>query len=172
MVLEPAVSDLADLVTSMFVNDWPRTEDERRQWFHDLGLTETGSASAHVQMKPEYHLNGMSTSLSGFVTGVCSMFRNEFLGLSLFAYSSNLPDGVSALTALPELAAKFDAALGPRAEQWGTSSEPALLWRQGALHLEMYCIQQPHSQIMLSLGHTARSEALEATPNRSNQHRS
>ena len=155
-VLSPPVDDLAELVLGTLEEPWPTTDDDRRSFHRRLGLQEEDVAGNTDD--DQTSMSNLATSLPG-VTGVDTMFRGEFLGLSLFAYTQHHDDGAESRTAYPLLRHILSDRLGSPAEEWGPSNEPACFWLSGALQLEMYCFQRRLSGIMLGPSHVARSAA-------------
>lgn len=158
--LNPPVESLVELVVAMVDGTWPTTEEERQRFYGRLGLTELQWDSSEVDQR-----KGGRTVSHRFVTtlprvdGMDTMFRGEFLGLSLFAYNEPGDDGAESRTAFPLLKDMLSARLGAPAEEWGTSREPACYWAVGPLQVEMYCFQRLSSGVMLGPSHAGRSAA-------------
>lgn len=158
--LTPSPADVADLLIQMTRLDWPTTEEDRRHYFAVLGLHDLDTVPRSDD-DPDSAMIRFSTSLPG-VDGTCTMFRDEFLGLSLFCYNEFLDDGPQARAGYAGLRDQLDRHLGPASEEWGTPTEPACLWPSGPLSIDMYCFQRLRSGIMVGPSHSERSAANDA----------
>lgn len=157
--MDPSASadEIADLLLQMTREPWPTTDDERLAWFAQLGLEDRGEPWE----EPPGECRRFDTALAG-VSGSSSMFREEFLGLSLFCFSEPEADGAAAREGYARLRELLGTALGDPDEEWGTPTEPAAVWFSGPLQLELYCFQTKPSSVMVGPSHTARSRAHDA----------
>lgn len=158
--LQPSASDLADLLVTMTELVWPTTEQERLLFFSSLGLQDSEGSRTDDQV-PDTQWRRFTADLSTAVSGTATMFRGEFLGLSLFAYDQPIEAGELARRGYAAVRDRVSQALGPPVEEWGTSTEPACMWRPGELQLDMYCFQRLQSGIMIGPDHAARSAAFD-----------
>ena len=156
--LIPPVADLADLVLAMVDPPWPTTEDDRLDFYRRVGLTQLEWDNSGFDERPDDHSvwHRFATSLPE-VDGMDTMFRDQFLGLSLFAYNQPGDDGPASRTAYPLLKDRFTARFGAPTEEWGTEREPACYWAVGAVQVEMYCFQRLASGVMLRPSHRDRT---------------
>jgi len=159
--LTPATEDVVDLLTRMTHLEWPTTEQDRLRYFSSLGLHDLELLPRRDD-GPDSFSRRFSTSLSGEVDGLCTMFRGEFLGLSLFCYTERIANGPQARAGYAGLKSHLSRTFGTPIEEWGTPSEPACLWRPGPLMLDMYCFQRLSSGIMIDPSHAERSAANDA----------
>lgn len=148
----------------MVQRPWPSTEQERLNYFHELGLRDTdGSGQGTVEAQaPEKVFHDFTVPLMVGVGASCTVFRGEVLGLSLFCYSQPGGGHPEVREAYDLLRAQLSATLGVPVEEWGSSAEPACLWQAGDLHLDMYCFQRGSSGLMVGPSHSARSAANDA----------
>lgn len=162
-VLLPPAEDLADLVVRMCQQPWPTTEVDRRRYFSALQLSDGDIVDdeSHPQ-NAQTRWRDFTTALPGNVGGNCSTFRDQFLGLHLFAYSQREPNGQPAREGYAALRHFLSQVLGDPLEVWGQADQPACLWRTEILTLDMYCFQQPDSGVMIGASHTQRSAANDA----------
>jgi hypothetical protein len=158
--LEPSANELADLVIAMTELEWPTSEEQRLRFFQRLGLADADSPQPDDRVLETEHCH-VTTALPA-VDGTATIFRSEFLGLSLFAYNEPRAGGSLATAGYSRLHGLLSQRLGPPVEEWGTVPEPACLWRPGPLLLTMYCFQRHDSGIMVGPSHAARSAALDA----------
>jgi len=159
--LEPPPADVAGLLLRMTELQWPSTEEDRLGFFHRLGLHDVdGPRPGDSDLDIEHRQFG--TALSSAVHGTATMFRGEFLGLSLFLYDEPTDNGLLARAGYTALRDELSQRLGPPVEEWGNANEPACLWRPGLLLLDMYCFQRLRSGIMVGPSHAKRSAALDA----------
>jgi hypothetical protein len=158
--LTPSPADVADLLIQMTRLDWPTTEEDRRRYFDVLGLHDLDTLPQSDD-EPDSAMIRFSTLLPG-VEGTCTMFRDEFLGLSLFCNNELLDDGPEARVGYAGLRDQLDRCLGSPIEEWGTPTEPACLWRSGLLSVDMYCFQRLRSGVMVGPSHSERSAANDA----------
>ena len=156
--LTPSPPEVADLLIEMTRLDWPTTEEDRRCY---LGLHDLDTLPPSGSDEPDTMMIRFSTSLPG-VDGTCTMFREEFLGLSLFCYNEPLGDGPEARAGYTRLRDHLDRHFGPPIEEWGTPTEPACLWLSGLLSIEMYCFQRLRRGIMVGPSQSERSAANDA----------
>jgi hypothetical protein len=91
------------------------------------------------------------------VDGTGTMFRDEFLGLSLFCYDEPIDNGPAARAGYAALRGELSRSLGAPSEEWGSPTEPACLWTIGPLWIEMYCFQRLSSGVMVGPTHAQRS---------------
>jgi hypothetical protein len=126
-----------------------------------LGLDDLDELPRRAE-EPDGVSRRFTTSLPGSVDGISTMFRGEFLGLSLFCYHEPIGDGPRARAGFAALEAHLSRAFGPPVERWGTAAEPACLWRPGPLMLDMYCFQRLSRGIMVGPSHAERSAANDA----------
>ena len=110
--LTPSPADVADLLIEMTRLDWPTTEEDRQCYFGTLGLHDLGTLPSSGSDEPDTMMMRFSTSLPG-VDGTCPMFREEFLGLSLFCYNELLDDGAEARAGYTRLRDHLDRQLRP-----------------------------------------------------------
>lgn len=164
----PAPEAVADLVLQMIQRDWPTTEEERRRSFGVLGLEDRDPVPPGDEHESE--MRRFATSLPG-VDGISTMFRDEFLGLSVFCYDEPLDDGPAARAGLTGLRNELDRRLGSPLEEWGPPNEPACLWEPGPLLVELYCFQRLRSGLMVGVSHAARSAAHDAAQDTSESDR-
>lgn len=156
--LTPPPDEVADLLIRMTRLEWPTSEEERLGFFAALGLRDGEVVENRM-------LETVSRSLStpwSSVSGVGHMFREEFLGLSLFCYDERGDDGPLAREGFAGLHEHLSAALGRPIEEWGPAREPACLWQPGPLTIDMYCFQRLSSSVMVGPSHTERSAANDA----------
>jgi hypothetical protein len=151
--LTPATEDVVDLLTRMIHLEWPTTERDRLRYFNSLGLHDLDLLPRRED-DPDSLSRRFSTPLPGEVDGICTMFRGEFLGLSLFCYN-----GPQARAGYAGLKSHLSRTFGTPIEEWGSPSELACLWRSGPLMLDMYCFQRLSSGIMIGPSHVERSAA-------------
>lgn len=156
-VLTPPPEAVADLLLQLIQQDWPTTDEERRCSFARLGLQD-GDALPPGDAETDSEMRRIATSLPG-VDGISTMFRDEFLGLSLFCYDEPLDDGPAARAGHAGLRDEFDRRLGSPLEEWGPSNEPACLWESESLLIELYCFQRLRSGVMIGVSHAERSAA-------------
>ena len=156
--LTPSTKDVADLLIRMTQLEWPTTEKDRLHYFNTLGLRDEEVLPPRDDDPDNVWLR-FTTSLAGQVDGNCSMFRGEFLGLSLFCYNQPMDNGPQARAGYAGLRDDLSTALGDPIEEWGSTSEPACLWRTGPLLLDMYCFQRLASGIMVGPSHAERTAA-------------
>ena len=156
--LTPSTEDVTDLLICMIQLEWPTTESDRLRYFDALGLRDQEVLPPRDD-DPDSVWTRFTTSLPGQVDGNCSMFRGEFLGLSIFPYSESIENGPQARAGYAGLRHHLSAALGDPIEEWGPTSEPACLWRTGLLMLEMYCFQRLTSGVMVGPSHAERTAA-------------
>ena len=162
--LVPAPAVLAELLTRMVTLPWPTSEQERLRYFDKLGLQdadESPEGTVNERLPEVVDHRFTVPSLPG-VDGVGNVFRGELLGLSLFCYNRPVDDDPQAREAFVRLQTGVSATLGAPVKEWGSSAEPACLWRTGPLHLDMYCFQRGSSGIMVGPSHSARSAASDA----------
>ncbi len=157
--LEPSPSEIAGLLVAMTELEWPTTEEQRLTFFRRLGLRDGGSPKPGDEGLETEHW--MITTALPAVEGTADTFRGEFLGLFLHAYDEPHADGSLATAGYASLHDLLSQRLGPPVKEWGTTREPACLWRPGALELEMTCRQRPQSWIQVGPIHAARSAALD-----------
>lgn len=164
LTLLPPAEQLSTLLIRMCQEPWPTTEEDRERYFSALQLTDSGPAeSSPSAPDPDTQARDFTTALAGPVTGLYTVFRDQFLGLALFAYSELKPNGEPAREGYAALQRLLSQGLGdPVEEGWGTPSYPAYEWRTGALTLDLYCFQERDSGIMIDLSHSERSAAYEA----------
>jgi hypothetical protein len=161
--LTPTPKDLSDLLVRMCQEPWPTSEEDRLRYFSALHLTD-----GEVLEDPPHHRDPDSrsrrftTALPGQVDGNCSMFRDQFLGLQLFAYNQFEPNQAFAREGYAALKQLLTEAFGDPVEEWGPPNQPACLWRPGPLMLDMYCFQEHSSGIMVGPAHSERSAASDA----------
>ena len=86
--VDPWPADVADLLVQMTRLDWPTSERDRRRHFDLLGLHDLDTLPQRHD-EPDTSMIRFATSLPN-VDGTCTMFRDEFLGLSLFCYNEPL----------------------------------------------------------------------------------
>ena len=158
--LDPAPAEIGDLLIRMTKLEWPTTEEERLSYFAALGLRDGERLPPHDD-DPETSPIRFTTAIAG-VDGIGSVFRDEFLGVSLFGYNKPVADSPTARAGYAALKTQLSDELGPPVEEWGSDSEPACLWRPGPLLLEMHCFQRHGSGIMVSPSHAERSAANDA----------
>ena len=156
-VLIPPPEDVAELLIQMTELEWPTSEDDRRAYFDALGLRDLDTIPQRED-DPDSTWRRFTTSLPG-VEGSCSVFREQFLGLSLFCYNEPGDDGPQARVGYPALRDHLSRRLGAPVEEWGTPREPACLWQPGPLLLDMYCFQRLRSGVMVGPSHAERSAA-------------
>jgi hypothetical protein len=156
--LTPSTEAVADLLIRMTQLEWPTTESDRLRYFDILGLRDQ-EVLPPSDDDPESLWIRFTTSLPGQVDGNCSMFRGEFLGLSLFPYTEPVENGPQARAGYVGLRNHLSTAIGDPVEEWGSASEPACLWKSGLLMLEMYCFQRLASGVMVGPSHTERTAA-------------
>jgi len=153
--LDPAAEDVADLLVRMCREPWPTTEQERCDYFTVLGLHE----QEHLPVRdddPGSTSLRFATSLPG-VDGICSAFRDEFLGLSLFCWAEQCDNGLQARAGHPALRDLLSRSFGTPTEEWGPTAEPACCWVVGPLTIEMYCFQRLQSSVMVGPSHSPLS---------------
>jgi len=158
--LVPPAEVVADLLVRMCREPWPTTEQDRWDYFAVLGLYD----QEHLPVRdddPDGTSLRFATSLPG-VDGICSAFRGEFLGLSLFCWAEQGNNGPRARAGYPALRDQLNQSFGTPAEEWGPTAEPACCWVVGPLTIEMYCFQRHHSSVMVGPSHTTRSAANDA----------
>lgn len=160
LTLTPPPEEVSDLLVRMTRLEWPTTDDERLDFFAALGLRDTGPGESTAN-EPDSAWHSLGTSWPS-VHGVDTVFREEFLGLSLFCYDEQGDDGPLARSGFAGLREHLSVALGPPVEEWGTPREPACFWQPGPLTIEMYCFQRHSSGVMVGPSHTARSAANDA----------
>lgn len=160
--LLPPAADLADLTLRIADQTWPTTGTEQEAMFERLHLRLAPEDQAMTSDDPRLVIQTVETSLPA-VTCTSSTVDNEFLGLSLFAYTEHRDDGPQAKQASTELKRLLTATLGDPIEEWGPVNQPARRWLTGELDVETYCFQQRSSGIMIAISHTARSEAYDAS---------
>jgi hypothetical protein len=158
--LTPSPADVADLLIQMTRLDWPTNEADRRRYFDILGLHDLDTLPQRDD-EADSTMIRFATALPG-VDGICTTFRDEFLGLSLFCYNQPLEDGPEARAGYAGLRGEPNRYLGQPIEEWGTSTEPACLWPSGPLSIDMYCFQRLRSGVMVGLFHAERSAANDA----------
>lgn len=161
IALTPTTEEVADLLTRMTHLRWPTTEEDRLRYFDSLGLHDLDLLPPHKDDSDSL-ARRFTTSLPGAVDGICTMFRGEFLGLSLFCYSQRLDNGPHARAGYAGLKHHLSQTIGIPDEEWGAPSEPACLWRPEPLMLDMYCFQRLSSGIMVGPSHAERSAANDA----------
>jgi hypothetical protein len=159
--LEPPATNLADLLVRMTELEWPTGDEDRLRFFDRLGLHDVES------LQPDYsnvdtEARHFITALPGAVRGNGTMFRGEFLGLSLFPYNEPVENGLLATAGYAALRDLLSHRLGPPTEEWGTANEPACLWRLGPLFLTLYCFQRHDSGVQVGVSHATRSAAFDA----------
>ena len=159
--LEPTAEAVADLLVRMCREPWPTTEQDRRDYFATLGLTDQELLPVRDD-DADSTWRRFTTALPEQVGGNCSTFRGEFLGLSLFCWPDQVDNGAQARTGYATLQELLNQEFGASVEEWGTDNEPACLWTVGPLTLEMYCFQRLHSSVMVGPSHTTRSAANDA----------
>jgi hypothetical protein len=140
--------------------DWPTGERDRRRYFDLLGLHDLDTLGQRHD-EPGTPMIRFATSLPN-VDGTCTMFRDEFLGLSLFCYNEPLDNGPEARAGYAGLRGQLNRYLGPPIEEWGTPTQRACLWRSGLLSIDMYCFQRHQSGVMVGPSHAERSAANDA----------
>lgn len=130
--LTPNVENVAGLVLDMMDGTWPTSDDDRQVFYSSHGLTQVASSAGEALRREHGRtlMHQFETSLPG-VYGIDTMFRDEFLGLSLFAYDESVDDGAASRAAYPLLRDLLSDRLGAPAEEWGTAHEPACYWRCG-----------------------------------------
>lgn len=158
--LTPPPAEIGELLVRMTRLEWPTSEDQRLAYFAALDLQDVDEPSRSVEY-PESTMLRFATSIPG-VDGNCSMFRDEFLGLSLFGYNERAANSAAARVGYAALQEHLCDHLGPPVEEWGSESEPACLWRPGPLLLDLYYFQRPSSGIMVGPSHAERSAANDA----------
>jgi hypothetical protein len=158
--LTPSPADVADLLIQMTRLDWPTTEEDRRCYFDVLSLHDLDTLPQR-DAEPDSAMIRFSTLLPG-VDGTCTMFRDEFLGLSLFCYNELRDDGPEACAGYAGLRDQLTRHLGSPIEEWGTPTEPACLWHSGSLSIDMYCFHRLRSGVMVGPSHSERSAANDA----------
>ena len=89
--LTPPPADVAGLLVEMTRLEWPTGEADRRRYFDLLGLHE-GDTLPQRDDEPDSTMIRFTTSLPD-VNGSCTMFRDQFLGLSLFCYDDPVENG-------------------------------------------------------------------------------
>ena len=156
--LRPSTEAIADLLIRMIQLEWPSTESDRRRYFSTLGLRDQEVLPPRED-DPESVWLRFTTSLPGQVDGNCIVFRGELLGLSVFPYTEPTGNGPQARAGYAGLRHHLSAALGDPIEEWGSSSEPACVWRTSLLLLEMYCFQRLTSGVMVGPSHAERTAA-------------
>lgn len=159
--LEPTAEAVADLLARMCREPWPTTEQDRRDYFATLGLTDQALLPVRGD-DADSVWRRFTSALPEQVGGNCSTFRGEFLGLSLFCWPEQVDNGAQARAGYASLQELLNQEFGAPVEEWGTDSEPACLWTVGPLTLEMYCFQRLHSSVMVGPSHTIRSAANDA----------
>lgn len=158
--LNPPPTELADLLIQMTRLDWPTDEADRRRYFDILDLNDIDTVPKRND-EPDTRMIRFATALPD-VDGTCTMFRDEFLGLSLFCYNEPGDHGPAARAGYASLRDVLSRSLGAPSEEWGTPIEPACLWRTGPLWIDMYCFQRLHSGVMVGPSHAERSAANDA----------
>lgn len=159
--LDPSPAALADLVVRTTELDWPTTDAERLAYFAALGLHDAEEAPRGSAQVAGHRSRLFTSELSAAVHGIAGTFRDEFLGLSVFAYEEPGDDGALARAGFAALRSELGSRLGAPVEEWGTSETPACLWRPGPLVLDLYCFQRLSSGIMVGPVHATRSAALD-----------
>lgn len=161
--LSPAPEHLSALLIRMCQELWPTTEEDRKRYFSALQLTDSGVVESDPDPHdPDTRWRDFTTALAGPVEGSCSVFQNQLLGLYLFAYNQLEPNAEPAREGYASLRRLLSQRLGDPVEEWGTASQPACLWRPGALTLVMHCFQKRDSWIMVGPSHSERSAAHDA----------
>lgn len=155
--LNPPPAEVADLLIQMTRRDWPTSEEYRCRYFDSLGLRDL-KAPLQRDDEPETRMIRFVTALLD-VDGTCTMFRDKFLGLSLFCYNEPIENGPAARAGFAGLRGELNRFLGAPSEEWGTLSEPACLWDIGPLWIDMYCFQRLRSGVMVGPSHAERSTA-------------
>lgn len=158
MQINPDPHDVADVLNKMVEHRWPTTEAERQRYFGELGLRD-GEVVPQLSSGPDRRARQLTTTLEGDMYGISTMFRGEFLGLSLFCYKEAGDNGPQARAGFASLKHHLSLALGAPSKEWGSLNDLACLWRSGPLLLELYCFQRGSSGIMVGLAHADRSVA-------------
>jgi hypothetical protein len=156
--LIPPPVQVADVLIEMTRLDWPTTETERNHYFDILKLHDLDTVPHRDDSPPDTTMIRFDTALPE-VDGTSTMFHDEFLGLSLFCYNEPIDDGPAARAGYAALREELSRSLGAPAEEWGTPTEPACLWKIGSLWIEMYCFQRLSSGVMVGPSHVQRSAA-------------
>lgn len=158
--LNPPPKQIVDLLVEMTRLDWPTTEVERQNYFDRLHLRDLDTVP-HRDDSPDTTMTRLDSALPD-VDGTSTMFRGEFLGLSLFCYNEPIDNGPAAQAGYAALRDELSRSLGEPTEEWGTPTEPACLWQIGPLWIDMYCFQRLPSGIMVGPTHAQRSAANDA----------
>lgn len=151
---------MSDLLVRMTRFEWPTIDDERLDFLASLGLRDTGAGESKAD-EPDSTWHSLGTPWPS-VHGIDTVYREEFLGFSLFRYEEHGSDGALARAGFAGLRKLLSDALGPPVQEWGTLHEPACFWRPGPLTIEMYCFQRHSSGVMVGPSHTERSAANDA----------
>lgn len=159
--LSPDPAEVAELLIGMMELPWPTTEVERRRYFEVLGLEDLDVVPPRED-EPDNLSRWFTTSLAGDVHGICTMFRDEFLGLDLFCYNEPGDKGPRARAGFAGIQDGLKSVFGDPDEVWGPTNEPACLWQLDPLQLDMHCFQRGSSGVMVGPDHAARSAANDA----------
>lgn len=83
---------LTDLLLRMIQQPCPTTEQDRLTYFGDLGFAEADESGRGTSAKqaPETVFHNFTVPL--LTDGMCSVFRGEVLGISLFCFSRPASD--------------------------------------------------------------------------------
>jgi hypothetical protein len=114
--LTPATEAVVDLLTRMIQLEWPTTEQDRLRYFNSLGLHDLDLLPRRED-DPDRLSRRFSTSLPGEVDGICTMFRGEFLGLSLFCYNERIDNGPQARAGYAGLKSHLSRTFGTPIEE-------------------------------------------------------
>lgn len=145
--MEPTVERVAEAVQEMLSRPWP-TEGDLEPWlrWHHLEGARAGGSGALLDW--------------GNASGVLSHYRGQFVGINLFLWSGD--DPIELIDRFRRLGEAFDLLLGEARERWGSTGQPAALWKGGRHTIELYAHTGLASCVQLGVEDSALAGAAEA----------
>lgn len=159
--LSPVPRDLVPIIQGLVQGSWPKTEVEREALFDALGFVSGAAIDSDDQDSP-HQMMSLDLGLPGIKSSSWDTYRQQFLSVCTFLYSSRVPQDPVTRSGFDALQAELSELYGAPERPWEDVDQSIRIWRCNGRSITMQLFDRRDSTVMLTVEDLALTTVIES----------
>lgn len=159
--LSPVPHNLVPIIQGLVQGSWPKTEVEREALFDALGFVSGTAIDSDDQDSP-HQMTSLDLGLPGKISSTWDTYRQQFLSVCTFLYSSRVPQDPVTRSGFAVLQAELSEVYGAPERPWEDEDQSIRIWRCNGRSITLQLFNRRDSTVMLTVEDLALASVIES----------